>query len=131
MQEDEAPAAPTTLAGLRLAGGKATLDYDEAVAARMRRLRVGQGLRLVDDAGHESAARVAWISPLTGRFLVVNRRGIRKLVASPECWRHGPWPTVVRAVDATIRQAMKQVWQYLTGAPLRHPRPSPDPCTSA
>ena len=30
------------------------------------------------------AAKVAWISPLTSRFLLVNRRGMRVLVASAE-----------------------------------------------
>src|SRR5690606_40160349 len=68
---------------LRVAGGSAQLAFDPAIAARMRRLRVGQGLRLVDEDGHESAGRIAWISPLTGRFLIANRRGIRKLVVSP------------------------------------------------
>src|SRR5690606_13653045 len=38
---------------LRVAGGKAALAFDPAIAARMRRLRVGQGLRLVDEEGHE------------------------------------------------------------------------------
>lgn len=122
VEEPEA-AAPTTLSGLRLAGGKATLDYDEAVAARMRRLRVGQGLRLMDDAGHESAARIAWISPLTGRFLIVNRRGIRKLVASPEelAALVANGRAVVRSVDAPFDEAMKQVWQHLNEAAPAEP----------
>src|SRR3546814_13570295 len=58
--------------------------FDPAIAARMRRLRPGQGLRLVDEDGQETAARVAWISPLTSRLLIVNRRGVRKMVVSPE-----------------------------------------------
>src|SRR5690606_21821785 len=65
--------------GLRLAGGTDTLEFDPATATRMRRLRVGQGLRLLDSDGHESACRIAWVSPLTSRFLIVNRRGVRKM----------------------------------------------------
>ncbi|HST45841.1 MAG TPA: DUF1631 family protein [Luteimonas sp.] len=105
--------------GLRLAGGTATLAYDESIAARMRRLRVGQGLRLIDEHGHETAARIAWISPLTSRFLVVNRRGVRKLVVSPEELASlvGSGRAVVRSVDAPFDEAMKQVWQHLSKAP--------------
>lgn len=106
-------------AGLRLAGGTATLAFDESIAARMRRLRVGQGLRLIDDSGQESAGRIAWISPLTARFLVVNRRGVRKLVVSPEELASlvGSGRAVVRSVDAPFDEAMKQVWQHLSKAP--------------
>jgi hypothetical protein len=32
----------------------------------------------------EGSVKVAWISPLTSRLLLVNRRGVRQLVASPE-----------------------------------------------
>jgi len=100
---------------LRLAGGTATLQFDPTIAARMRRLRVGQGLRLIDDGGHETAARIAWISPLTGRFLIVNRRGVRKLVVSPEelAALVAGGQAVVRAVDAPFDEAMKQLWQHL------------------
>ena len=31
-----------------------------------------------------SAARVAWISPLTARLLIVNRRGMKRMIVSPE-----------------------------------------------
>lgn len=65
-----------------LAGGTATLEHDPEIAARMRRLLPGEWLRLLDPAGQAVAVKVAWISPLTGRFLLVNRRGLRVLVAS-------------------------------------------------
>jgi hypothetical protein len=42
----------------------------------------GEWLRLLDPAGQAVAVKVAWISPMTGRFLLVNRRGLRVLVAS-------------------------------------------------
>jgi hypothetical protein len=103
------------LSGLHLAGGTDTLAFDPNVAARMRRLRVGQGLRLVDEDGHETAARIAWISPLTGRFLVVNRRGVRRMVVSPEelTVLVASGRAVIRSVDAPFDEAMKQVWQHL------------------
>ena len=101
--------------GLRLAGGTDTLKFDPATAARMRRLRVGQGLRLVDEDGHESACRIAWISPPTSRFLIVNRRGVRKMVVSPEelAAMIGEGRAQVRSVDAPFDEAMKQLWQKL------------------
>jgi len=109
---------------LRLAGGLDSLEHDPAIAARMRRLRVGQGLRLVDRHGRESAARIAWISPLTSRFLIVNRRGVRQMVVSPEelAVLVANGRVVVRSVDAPFDEAMKQLWQRLNqprAEPLR------------
>ncbi|HEY4530759.1 MAG TPA: DUF1631 family protein [Luteimonas sp.] len=103
------------LAGLQLAGGTDTLDFDPDVAARMRRLRVGQGLRLMDEDGHETAARIAWVSPLTGRFLVVNRRGVRRMVVSPEELTAlvAAGRVAIRSTDAPFDEAMRQVWQQL------------------
>src|SRR5690606_7897120 len=77
--EEEAGAAI-----LHVAGGTDTLDFDPAVAERMRALHPGDWMRLTDEKGHEAPVKVAWISPLTGRLLLVNRRGVRQLVASPE-----------------------------------------------
>ncbi len=78
--DDETEGGPT----LRLVGGTATLHYQPETAERMRRLVPGDWLRLVDDQGRDVAVKVAWISPLTSRLLLVNRRGVRVLVASPE-----------------------------------------------
>ena len=74
---DEAPV-------LRVVGGHAELDFDPAVAERMRSLQPGDWMRLTDERAHEVAVKVAWISPLSGRLLLVNRRGVKQLVASPE-----------------------------------------------
>ncbi|HVI60311.1 MAG TPA: DUF1631 family protein [Luteimonas sp.] len=104
---------------LRVVGGHDALDFDPAIAARMRRLRPGQGLRLVDEEGRETAARVAWISPLTSRLLIVNRRGVRRMVVSPEelAVLVGNGQAIVRSVDAPFDEAMKQLWQHLNQAP--------------
>ena len=111
----EAGAAEEEDTALHMAGGNAALEFDPAIASRMRRLRVGQGLRLLDDDGHETAGRIAWISPLTSRFLIVNRRGVRKMVVSPEelAAMVGDGRAQVRSVDAPFDEAMKQLWQKL------------------
>ena len=113
--EGDTVAGEGALAGLQIAGGTDSLDFDPEVAARMRRLRVGQGLRLVDGDGHETAARIAWVSPLTGRFLVVNRRGMRRMVVSPEelAALVAAGRVAVRSTDAPFDEAMRQVWQQL------------------
>jgi len=103
---------------LRVAGGSAQIEFDPGIATRMRRLRVGQGLRLVDEDGQDSAGRVAWISPLTGRFLIVNRRGLRKTVVSPEelAVMVSEGRAQVRSVDSPFDEAMKQLWQRINVA---------------
>lgn len=84
----EVPVVPTADGDddtvLRLVGGTDTLAYDAAVAAMLRELEPGAWLRLVDQSGKEASVKLAWISPLTGRRLLVDRRGLRQLVASPE-----------------------------------------------
>jgi hypothetical protein len=77
--DDDAEQGP-----LRIVGGHAGLDFDPQVAERMKLLAPGEWLRLLDAQGEHVAAKVAWISPLSGRFLLVNRRGVRVLVASAE-----------------------------------------------
>lgn len=69
---------------LKVVGGHGSLDFDPTMADQMRALQPGSWLRLTDEDGNESGVKVAWISPLTSRLLLVNRRGMRKLVASPE-----------------------------------------------
>jgi hypothetical protein len=103
---------------LRLAGGTDTLDHDPAVAERMRRLVPGDWVRLLDAQGEASSAKVAWISPLTARFLLVNRRGVRLLVASAEqlavLARAGR--LVVDSEAAPFDEAMRQVRDRLDAA---------------
>ena len=69
---------------LEVIDGNAGLDYDHADAARIAALGPGSWMRLIDEDGQEGSVKIAWISPLTSRLLLVNRRGVRKLVASPQ-----------------------------------------------
>lgn len=101
---------------LQVVGGHAALDYDPAVAERLATLGPGSWMRLVDESGEEGSVKVAWISPLTSRLLLVNRRGIRKLVASPQ-----QLAALVKAgkllddaADLPFDQAMRQVRQRLS-----------------
>jgi hypothetical protein len=69
---------------LRIVAGKDGLDFDPAMAEKMRALEVGTWLQLTSESGRVEPAKVSWISPISSRLLFVNRRGIRVLVASAE-----------------------------------------------
>lgn len=56
---------------------------DPALIARMGMLRVGDVLRLSEQDGSLQPVRVAWISDSSPRLLLVDRRGQRKLLATP------------------------------------------------
>lgn len=56
---------------------------DPLTVQRMSALRIGDWLRLADPVGGMQPVKVAWISNVTARLLLVDRRGQRKLVASP------------------------------------------------
>jgi hypothetical protein len=104
------PAASDT-PELELVAGKATLDFDPAMAERMRALEVGTWLQLTSDSGRVEPAKVSWVSPISGRLLFVNRRGIRVLVASIEelaaMARLGK--VQLREADTAFDDAMQQV----------------------
>jgi uncharacterized protein DUF1631 len=69
---------------LTIVGGHAALDFDPGLAQRIAELPLGSWMRLVGESGEEGSVKIAWTSPLTSRLLLVNRRGLRKLVASPQ-----------------------------------------------
>ena len=70
---------------LWLVGGTDTVTVrDSALVERMRQLRAGELMQLVDGQGERIAVKVAWVSPLTTRRLLVNRRGMRVLLGSAE-----------------------------------------------
>ena len=77
-------AAPEPEPILSMINGTDGLDFDAAGLERMRKLQVGSWIQLATSADRIEPAKVSWISPISGRLLLVNRRGIRVLVASPE-----------------------------------------------
>ncbi len=100
---------------LQVVGGHAAFDFDPTVAQHLSTLSPGSWLRLADESGDEGSVKVAWISPLTSRMLLVNRRGLRKLVASPQ-----QLAALVKAgklsdnaSDLPFDEAMRQVRQRL------------------
>ncbi|MFC5569148.1 DUF1631 family protein [Lysobacter yangpyeongensis] len=79
-----APEPAPDAAGLHVVAGKDGLEFDPALAERMRALEVGTWVQLTSESGRVEPAKVSWISPISSRLLFVNRRGIRVLVASAE-----------------------------------------------
>ena len=69
---------------LEVVAGTDRLDYDAVMLERMRKLQVGGWIQLATSAARIEPAKVSRISPISGRLLLVNRRGIRVLVASAE-----------------------------------------------
>jgi len=69
---------------LEVIAGTDQLDFDASELARMRTLQVGSWVQLATSAERVERVKVSWISPISSRLLLVNRRGVRVLVASPE-----------------------------------------------
>jgi hypothetical protein len=107
---------------LRVVGGNASVDFDPQVAERMKLLAPGEWLRVVDAQGDNVAAKVAWISPLSGRYLLVNRRGVRVLVASAEQLAAlvAEGRLVAGAEQAPFDEAMRQMRTRLGRAVGQH-----------
>jgi len=71
--------------GLWLAGGTDTLPpQDPSMVQALRALQLGDWVQLIDVEGVTIKAKIAWISPLTSRRMLVNDRGSRVLVGSVE-----------------------------------------------
>ncbi|MEH6422183.1 DUF1631 family protein [Pseudomonas sp. CGJS7] len=100
---------------LYLAGGTAQVAHDPLLAERMRQLEPGDWLRLTNTQGETVAVKVAWVSPLTSRFLLVNRRGVRALVASAEelAVLAASGRLLVGAERTAFDEAMRQVRRHL------------------
>ena len=56
-------------------------------------------------------AKIAWVSAITGRILVVNRRGERRMVVRPETMAVliADGRVLVRSVEPPVDQVMAQV----------------------
>ncbi|WP_240126146.1 DUF1631 family protein [Thermomonas alba] len=105
----EPPAPPEPI--LEVVGGTAGMDYDAAMLERIRKLQVGSWIQLQAGDGHFAPAKVSWISPISSRLLLVNRRGIRVLVASVEelAVMAKLGKVIVREAATAFEDAMHQV----------------------
>lgn len=110
--------AVETEPALRLIDNTSQHQVNQDALSAMRRLSLGDWVRLIDDEGFERALKIAWISPLTSRFLIVNRRGVRELVATAEqlALLAQAGRLIVGLPDAPFEGAMKQVWKHLQRA---------------
>jgi len=102
-------------------GGDTDTDsvrHDPLLAERMRTLDVGDWLRLTNPEGESTAVKVAWLSPLSSRYLLVNRRGLRVLVASAEelAALAGAGRLTIGAERTAFDEAMRQVKRHLDRA---------------
>lgn len=100
---------------LYMAGADGSGAHDPLLAERMRQLEPGDWLRLTNTQGETVAVKVAWVSPLTSRFLLVNRRGVRALVASAEelAVLAASGRLLVGAERTAFDEAMRQVRRHL------------------
>ncbi|TCT23208.1 DUF1631 family protein [Thermomonas haemolytica] len=105
------PPTPEPEPRLEVVAGTAGLDYDAAMLARIRKLQVGSWVQLQAGDGHFAPAKVSWISPISSRLLLVNRRGIRVLVASVEelAVMAKLGKVIVREAATAFEDAMHQV----------------------
>lgn len=55
---------------------EATDDNDEFVQA-VRKLKVGTWIEFADENDHRERAKLSWISPISSKYLFVNRRGLK------------------------------------------------------
>ncbi|MBB3229054.1 hypothetical protein FHW69_003703 [Luteibacter sp. Sphag1AF] len=51
--------------------------FDERFLTQARELKVGQWLEFVEEDGTSERAKLSWVSPISGRYLFVNRRGLK------------------------------------------------------
>ena len=69
---------------IRIVAGTDLLDFDADMHERVRALRIGDWLQLLASSGRMEPAKISWVSPISSRLLLVNRRGVRVLTVSTE-----------------------------------------------
>lgn len=108
----EEPASPHLAL---VAGTDLDAPVDDAALQRMRALMIGDRVSLVSPSGRRDSAKVSWISPISGRLLLVNPNGVRLLVASieelAELMRLGSLTPITS--DSAHDDAMKRVVERL------------------
>ncbi|UPG95713.1 DUF1631 domain-containing protein [Luteibacter aegosomatissinici] len=76
--------------------------FDERYLSQARELKVGQWLEFTADDGTTDRAKLSWVSPISGRFLFVNRRGLKvadhSLAGLAQAFAQG----TARVLDSTL-----------------------------
>jgi hypothetical protein len=54
-----------------------SVNIDAGCLQAVRELKVGDWVEFSDDAGTRERAKLSWISPISGKYLFVNRRGLK------------------------------------------------------
>ncbi len=57
--------------------GATALDADDEFVRAVRELKVGAWIEFADEAEHRERAKLSWISPISSKYLFVNRRGLK------------------------------------------------------
>ncbi|HEX7324865.1 MAG TPA: DUF1631 domain-containing protein [Rhodanobacteraceae bacterium] len=60
-----------------------SIDADAASLEAVRNLKVGGWVEFIDHSGTRERAKLSWISPISGKYLFVNRRGLKVADRSP------------------------------------------------
>ena len=53
------------------------VDEEDESTAAARQMKVGNWIEFIDDSGNRERAKLSWISPISSRYLFVNRRGLK------------------------------------------------------
>jgi hypothetical protein len=76
--------------------------FDERNLAQARELKVGQWLEFTAGDGTTDRAKLSWVSPISGRYLFVNRRGLKvadhSLAGLAQAFANG----TARVLDSTL-----------------------------
>jgi len=54
-----------------------SVESDEIYLAQVRACKVGQWFEFTDASGHAERAKLSWISPISSKYLFVNRKGLK------------------------------------------------------
>ncbi|UPG84750.1 DUF1631 domain-containing protein [Luteibacter aegosomatis] len=76
--------------------------FDEAFLAMVRELKVGHWLEFVAEDGTSDRAKLSWISPISGRYLFVNRRGLKVADHSQAALAQAFAQGTARVLDSTL-----------------------------
>ncbi len=60
-----------------LGGDAVAVDIDATSLQQVRELKIGAWIEFTDGEGNHERAKLSWLSPISGKYLFVNRRGLK------------------------------------------------------